>query len=319
MSENQDSSEEITDKTKVLQGDPATLSAELKKAKEQPACLILIRGTPQGHRYFLSQPEMTLGRDPALDLSFQDPGISRRHVQFRNEGALGGKVFLTDLGSSNGTFVNDQRMAPHQPVLLAKEDMIKVGNTILKFLPAGELEILFYGNLGSAAHLDALTQIYNKGYLLEALEAEFKRAKALHTELSLIFFDLDYFKKINDQYGHEAGDRVLQEVAQLIRSSQLRPKDLFARYGGEEFVILLANTPLKAAGDLAERIRAATEWHAFLYENQRLPVTMSIGVATLSTEIESSQTLLKQADKALYRAKDAGRNRVVTVASSGLF
>jgi two-component system, cell cycle response regulator len=195
-------------------------------------------------------------------------------------------------------------------VILAKEDMIKLGNSIFKFLPAGELEILFYGNLGSAAHTDALTRIYNKGYLLEALDAEFKRAKALHTDFSVLFFDLDHFKKVNDTHGHDAGDYVLKEFANIIRTGYLRPKDIFARYGGEEFCVLLANTNGKAALSQAEKMRAAVESHAFIYEGKRLPITTSMGVAELSSGIESAQTLLKAADKALYAAKQSGRNRV---------
>jgi GGDEF domain-containing protein len=150
-------------------------------------------------------------------------------------------VLLTDLGSANGTFVNDRRVVePETP--LAKEDMLRVGNSILKFLPAGEIEIVFYGNLGAAANTDPLTRIYNKGYLLEALGAEWKRAKALHTDFSLIFLDLDHFKNINDTCGHDAGDEVLKEVARLIRNDFVRPRDIFARYGGEEFALLLPNT-----------------------------------------------------------------------------
>jgi diguanylate cyclase (GGDEF)-like protein len=156
-----------------------------------------------------------------------------------------------------------------------------------------------------------MTRIYNKGYLLEALEAEFKRAKALHTDFSVIFFDLDHFKNVNDTYGHDAGDFVLKEITSLIRTSHLRPKDIFARYGGEEFVILLSNTGSKAATELAEKIRAAVETHAFVYEGKRLPVTTSLGVAELRAGIESAQTLIKSADKALYSAKTSGRNRVV--------
>ncbi len=302
------SEEDSTDKTAVLVGGQGTLNAELQKAKEQEACLIIIRGTPQGHRFFLTQAEMTIGRDPEADISVSDQGISRKHAKVTKEGI---SVRLTDMGSSNGTFINDKKVPPGTSVILAKEDMIKLGNTILKFLPAGEIEILFYGNLGSAAHMDSLTRIYNKGYLLEALEAEFKRAKALHTGFSLIFFDLDHFKKINDTFGHDAGDYVLKELTHLIRGSHLRPKDIFARYGGEEFVVLLANTHVTAATDLAERIRAAIETHAFIYEGKRLPVTSSIGVSELTEGIESAQTLIKNADKALYIAKNSGRNRVV--------
>ncbi|MEK6705902.1 MAG: GGDEF domain-containing protein [Bdellovibrionota bacterium] len=296
-----------SDKTTVLQGDQETLRKELQKAKEQEACLIIIRGTPQGHRFFLTQNEMAIGRDPNAEIVLADQSISRKHAKIEK---IGRTFKIHDLNSSNGTYVNDKKILPDVPVILSKEDMIKLGSSILKFLPAGELEILFYGNLGSAAHQDPLTKIYNKGYLLEALEAEFKRAKALHHDFSILFFDLDHFKKINDTHGHDAGDYVLKEIANLVRASYLRPKDVFARYGGEEFVILQSKTSAKAATDLAEQIRAAIEAHAFIYEGKRLPVTASIGVAELRSDMESSQTLLKLADKALYSAKAAGRNNV---------
>lgn len=301
------SSGDSGDKTSVIQGDQETLKKELQKAKEQEACLIIIRGTPQGHRFFLTQPEMILGRDPAADISVADQSISRKHAKLTKSG---GKISISDLGSSNGTFVNDKKVEPGTTVVLAKEDMVKVGNFILKFLPAGEIEILFYGNLGSAAHTDPMTQIYNKGYLTEALEAEFKRARALHTDFSILFFDLDHFKKINDTYGHDAGDFVLKELTALIRNNHIRPKDTFARYGGEEFVVLLGQTGAKDTAEIAERIRAAVEAHAFMYDGKRLPVTCSMGVAELRADIESAQTLLKAADKALYASKQGGRNRV---------
>ncbi|OFZ19826.1 MAG: hypothetical protein A2X94_16980 [Bdellovibrionales bacterium GWB1_55_8] len=284
------------------------MKKELQRAKEQEACLIIIRGTPQGHRFFLAQDEMTMGRDPSADITLADQSISRKHAKITKQN---GRAVLTDLGSSNGTHVNDKRIKPGETVLLEKEDMIRIGNSILKFLPAGELEILFYGNLGSAAHQDPLTKIYNKGYLQEALEAEFKRAKALHTDFSLLFFDLDHFKKVNDNFGHAAGDYVLMEFANLVRSNFVRPKDIFARYGGEEFVLLLANTNAQAATVVAEKIRSAIQTFAFIFENKRIPVTTSLGVAEIRADIESAQTLLKAADKALYAAKNSGRNRVV--------
>ena len=299
---------ETGDKTEVLHGDPSTLHAELLKAKEQQACLIIIRGTPQGYRFFLTQDEMVLGREPDTDICVADQGVSRRHAQLNrsNQG-----VSFTDLGSSNGSFINDVPVPAHQPMKLAKEDMIKVGTSILKFLPAGELEILFYGALGSAAHTDPLTGIYNKGYLLEVLEAEFKRAKALHSQLSLIFFDLDHFKKVNDQYGHEAGDYVLKELCSLIRGNLLRPKDVFARYGGEEFIIILPNSEGARALTLAEEIRLAIQSHHFTYESQRLPVTASLGTAEFLGGMEAARTLLVAADRALYAAKAGGRNQVI--------
>src|ERR1700757_1875114 len=115
--------DDVGEKTAVIQGDQATLNKELQKAKEQEACLIIIRGTPQGHRYFLTQPEMTLGRDAAADITVSDQSISRKHAKITKEA---GKVYITDLNSSNGTFINDKRIVAGERVSLAKEDMIKL-------------------------------------------------------------------------------------------------------------------------------------------------------------------------------------------------
>ncbi len=296
------------EKTTILDGDQTTLNSEIRRAKEQEACLIIIRGTPQGHRYFITQPEMTIGRDQTADVVVQDQSVSRKHAKLTKKN---NDVLLTDLGSVNGTTVNGHKVPPGDSVVLAKEDMIRLGNSIFKYLPAGELEILFYGNLGFAANMDALTKIYNRAYLLEALEAEFKRAKALHTDFAVLYCDLDFFKKINDTFGHEAGDHVLREFCALVRGAHLRPKDIFARYGGEEFVIMLANMNATGASEIAEKIRASVQTHAFIYEGKRLPVTVSIGVAEITSEIHSAQTLLRSADKALYSAKEGGRNKVI--------
>jgi diguanylate cyclase (GGDEF)-like protein len=299
-----------TDKTTVIQGDSETIRKELAKArKDTPACLIMVRGGPKGHQYPLTQPEMILGRDPGVDIPITESSISRKHAKIFQHAA--GKVTLEDLGSSNGTFINDKRMAPNQPTTLAKEDMIRFGQVILKYLPAGEIETMMIGDLSLAAHTDPMTKIFNKGYLLEALDSEFKRARALHTDFCAIYFDLDHFKKVNDTYGHDAGDYVLKEVTHLVKTTQIRPKDVFARFGGEEFVILLGNTNLKDATQLAERIRASVEGHIFIYEGKRLPVTSSVGVAELRADMENGNALLKTADKALYAAKQGGRNRVV--------
>jgi two-component system, cell cycle response regulator len=296
------------EKTTILDGDQTTLNSEIRRAKEQEACLIVIRGTPQGHRYFITQPEMTIGRDQTADIVVQDQSVSRKHAKVSKKD---NGVLLTDMGSVNGTTVNGHKVPPGDSVMLEKEDMVRLGNSIFKYLPAGELEILFYGNLGFAANMDALTKIYNRAYLLEALEAEFKRAKALHTDLSILYCDLDFFKKINDTFGHEAGDHVLREFCALVRGTQLRPKDIFARYGGEEFVIVFANMNAASANEIAEKIRIGVQTHAFIYEGKRLPVTVSIGLAEINSEIQSAQTLLRAADKALYSAKEGGRNKVV--------
>jgi two-component system cell cycle response regulator len=288
------------DKTTVLRTDQLTLNKEIQKAKEQDGCLIIIRGTPQGHRFFISEQEMVMGRDPSTTISINDQSISRKHAKVNK--VADGKISLTDLGSANGTQINGKKLAPNETVTL-------------KYLPAGELEILFYGNLGNAAHSDPMTGIYNKGYLTEALEAEFKRTRALKGHLTLVFFDLDHFKNVNDTYGHDAGDYVLKEFTSMIKTKYVRPKDVFARYGGEEFVLLLPNTAVQEGAQIGEKIRAMAAAHAFMYEGKKLPVTSSVGVAELTASMESSTALLKTADQSLYVSKQTGRNKV-TIAPS---
>ena len=300
------------DKTAILGLDQETINKELQKAKEQPGCLILIRGTPQGHRYFITEDEMIIGRDPSASISIPDQSISRKHAKITREGLV---VKLEDLGSSNGTDVNGKKLQPGHVVKLAKEDMVKLGNSIVKYLPAGELEIVFYGNLNQAANTDPMTRCFNKGYFLEAIDAEVKRAKALSTSLTLVFFDLDHFKKVNDTYGHEGGDYVLKEFTNLVRNLGLiKQKDVFARYGGEEFCLMMPGSTLQEAAQIAETIRGKIHLHQFMYEGKRIPVTTSLGVALLKTDMESATDLIKASDKALYESKQGGRNRV-TVAT----
>jgi two-component system, cell cycle response regulator len=295
------------DKTAVLAGDQETLRKELETAKQQAACLIIIRGKPQGHRYFLTQKEMFIGRHPSAEICVADQSISKKHAVVHVEG---NRIRLSDAGSSNGTFINGKKLSSGESVLLAKEDMVKIGSTILKYLPQGELEILYLGNLGSAAHTDAMTKLYNKGYLIEALDAEFKRAKALNSSFSVLFFDIDHFKPVNDTHGHDAGDHILKEFSALIKNRFIGPKDILARYGGEEFVILFSGKTAEESAEIAEQIRVAIETNAFIYEGTRIPITSSIGIAELTATTESAQTLLKAADKALYDAKNSGRNNV---------
>ncbi len=298
------------DRTRILGTDQETINRELERAKEQPPCLILIRGTPQGHRFFITSSEMIVGRDPNAEISIADSSVSRKHARIIQ--AQDGSVAIEDLGSSNGTSVNGKKIAPNQQIVLAKEDLIQLGNTIVKYLPAGEIEILFYGNLNQAANTDPLTRCFNKGYFLEVIEAEFKRSKALLTPLSLIFLDLDHFKKVNDTHGHEGGDAVLKNFANLVRGTAVLEtnKDIFARYGGEEFCILLPSVVLADAAKRAEQIRGKVQLHEFRHDGTRIPVTSSLGVAELTPEMESASDLIKAADRALYESKNGGRNRV---------
>ncbi|HYE34226.1 GGDEF domain-containing protein [Methylocaldum sp.] len=158
------------------------------------------------------------------------------------------------------------------------------------------------------AHTDQLTQTGNRAALLNALQRELELARRYGTPLSIILFDIDHFKSINDSFGHDAGDAVLRSVARSIKDT-VRGSDILFRYGGEEFVILLSNTPKDGAVNLAERIRSTVETLSCGIGDMTLRVTLSLGVATL-IPAETHLDLLRRADQVMYTAKRGGRNQV---------
>ncbi len=161
------------------------------------------------------------------------------------------------------------------------------------------------------ADRDALTRIYNRHSFEERLVYEIKRRRRYNNNLSLLMVDLDYFKRVNDTYGHKAGDMVLQKVGEILTQT-FRDTDLPARYGGEEFVVLLPHTTEEAAWKLAERVRTAIEACEFHFDGHDFSVTSSIGVASVEAgALTSDDDLIIKADKALYKAKNNGRNMVV--------
>ncbi len=165
---------------------------------------------------------------------------------------------------------------------------------------------------------DHLTGLYNKRYFMMRLQEETARAKRYNQHLSLIFCDIDHFKAVNDNYGHNRGAIILREVGVLLSGgmgdlkvvSRLRKSDIVARYGGEEFVVILPETSPEHAAIAAEKIREAVELNAFTADSQTIRVTMSFGVAGVDEEVKDAEVLIQRADTAMYKAKAAGRNRV---------
>ncbi len=158
---------------------------------------------------------------------------------------------------------------------------------------------------------DELTRIYNYRYFTKKLKDDVKLAKRYKMELCCAILDIDFFKKVNDTYGHLAGDLVLKSVAQII-TANIRDTDILARYGGEEFAIIMPQTFLINSMDVLKRIKDAVQSNIFTYDSSLIRITVSIGVASLTThQPESKEELVRFADKALYKAKDSGRNRVL--------
>jgi diguanylate cyclase (GGDEF)-like protein len=276
-------------------------------ASKKPHCLVHIypTGVNIGQRYMLSDRPVVIGRGDDADVKIADHSVSRRHarVEATSKGAM-----VEDLGSTNGTFVNDQ---PIETLTFLKDgDYLRVGNCIYRFLSGGNIEAEYHEEIYRLTIIDALTQIHNRRYLLEFLERELARSTRHHRPLALILFDIDHFKKINDQIGHLAGDYALREIAAMIKTS-IRVEDLFARYGGEEFALVLVETAKPGALDVAERIRRRIEQQKFTFDGTAFQATVSLGVAfTDGTDKIASKDLIQQADEKLYEAKRTGRNRV---------
>ena len=281
---------------------------EASKPKESFPCVIFIAGRAAGRLYRLNEAHMVVGRGSDAQIRIEDEGISRRHIEFVVGHA--GQVMVRDLGSLNGTFVNGEKKAEHY---LADGDRISIGSTtILKFSYTDRDEEQYQRNLYESATRDALTGTFNKKYFAERLQSEFAYAQRHNSPLCLCLLDIDFFKKVNDTYGHPGGDAVLQMFA-ATTAAMIRTEDVFCRYGGEEFALILRATAIDVAQTLAERIRAKLESETCAFDGQLIRITCSLGVAQYTSGMATPEDLITLADDRLYTAKQSGRNRVVSV------
>jgi diguanylate cyclase (GGDEF)-like protein len=284
-----------------------TIVTVVSRVSEKPvakeACLVVIYGMDLGKKFNLNQSALTIGRSSKSDVQVDQESVSRSHAKIINTGKT---IILRDLGSTNGTYVNDELIDEY---VLRDGDFIKIGRTIFKFLSGNNIENAYHEEIYRLTTVDGLTQIYNKRYFLETLEREISRAHRYHRDLSLIMFDIDFFKKVNDTHGHLAGDSVLKQLASVLKA-RIRREDIMARYGGEEFAIILPEIGVSNALTFAEKVRKLVEKTGFKFEDQTIPVTISIGVAAIGQGIQTALEFIKLADDKLYQAKVGGRNRV---------
>ncbi len=246
-----------------------------------------------------------LGRGDGCAIQLDGPKVSRAHAHLEHRDEA---WWIVDDGSTNGTLVNDARLEVRR---LDSGDRIQVGGTIFKFIAATDIEGQFFATIRTAMITDGLTRALTHAAFRERLEAEFRRARRYRRPLSLVLIDLDFFKQVNDGFGHLAGDTVLRDFAGIILA-RVRREEALGRLGGEEFAIVLPETDLAGATvlarDLQERVRAA-RWDV---DGRTLQITASFGVVALDASMTAPEALLERADTLLYAAKDAGRNRLVS-------
>ncbi len=267
-----------------------------------PPCLVIISGDDMGRRYELGLTEVSIGRADTCTICVPSDQVSRKHATVQH---ILGKYYLVDNGSTNGTFVNEQRL---ERAKLQDGDQIRVGKTVLKYTES-HVEQRYFEHVFNLASLDALTGAFNKRYFDESFAKETLRAQQSATPLSLILFDIDHFKKINDTYGHPAGDAVLKNVTSAV-AAQLRDGDALYRVGGEEFALLLCDTPLAMGVQAAEAVRGMIGLLATDFNGIQIRVTLSLGVAELGPS-ELPAAFYQRTDALLYEAKRGGRDRVV--------
>jgi two-component system, cell cycle response regulator len=287
------------DSTVVTAVSPNPLVQETASA----ACLVVILGAEIGKRISLEERDLVLGRSSAADVQLDIDNVSRNHASIVRS-ARG--WILRDLDSTNGTFVNE---LPVRERLLRDGDQIRIGRAMIKFLTSNNVEAQYHEEIYRLMTLDGLTQLHNRRFFQEAMEREFARSKRYGHPFCLVLFDLDHFKRINDTYGHLAGDDVLRRVGSLV-ATKVRTNDIVARVGGEEFAVILPEGDRMGGVALAEKLRKMIAGERFEHEGTTIPVTISLGVAAFSPELETHADLYKAADDKLYEAKRNGRNQV---------
>lgn len=285
-----------------------TAVTAISKIQKRPfarsSALVVIYGEDLGRKYDLAPGKTIIGRSSKSDIQIDHDSVSRQHVRLVVDDA---RVEIEDLGSTNGTFLNDEALEGQ--VALRTNDLIKVGRTVFKFIAHNNIEAAYHDEIYRLTTVDGLTQVNNRRFFDESIERELSRCRRYGRTLSLVLIDVDHFKKINDTFGHLAGDAVLKEVASAIRK-RIRKEDLLARYGGEEFAVLTPEVDLKGALSMAEKVRKVIEKHEFSFDGEVIPVTISCGVATLGKKGDTAPALVQRADEKLYEAKEGGRNQV---------
>jgi diguanylate cyclase (GGDEF)-like protein len=284
-------------------------------AERRPA-LVFLRGELLAVPIPLERSEVTLGRALEADVRVNDSRASRLHARVITESdAQTGdtRYWLTDLNSTNGTLLNGK---PIERALLQDGDKFEVGDQLIRFEMLDEIDREFQQQIHRLLVHDELTGLLTSKSFFSEMRREAARAEAESMPFCVLMMDLDYFKEVNDKYGHLVGSETLEDVGAIIKRA-LRAGDVGARFGGEEFAAFLLDADYSQGLVAAERVRAAIEKHEFsavrresAEEPRTHRLTISLGVAAYPEDGRDPIQLVELADSALYRAKRSGRNRV---------
>lgn len=291
------------DTTQVIQVRP---QPDDRVSGEMQGIVTVLTGPSPGEVFELNAPCLVIGRSREVDIQIADAGLSRRHAQVmrRQDG-----FYIEDLGSTNGTFYNGERLnTPHK---LEDGSRIQIGeNTVLRFGLQDRLEQEAARQMYEMTVRDPLTRLHNRRYLDERIQSEFAYAIRHDSALSVLIIDVDHFKKVNDTVGHPAGDAVLRALGAGLQR-MVRAEDILARFGGEEFVVVARGIDQNGSSIFAERIRRSVESMIIPWGEDRLKITISIGLSHMKSQnYDNPEALFAAADAALYKAKRGGRNRV---------
>jgi two-component system cell cycle response regulator len=284
----------------------ADLLAQVDKI--DPA-LVVVQGDLIGKVFKLIEGRTIVGRHPTSNIVLGQRAVSTVHAEIRRND---GVVIIEDMGSTNGTMLNKTKLT--KPQALTVGDLIRIGSSVFRYVEK-QIDSSVSESMHQQMTRDALTGIFNRGYVMRALQSSIEIAKTGYP-LGLIMFDLDHFKKVNDTYGHLAGDYVLKETCRVVSESVVRGEDAFGRYGGEEFIVIMPDCAADAAEQIAERVRSSIESHVFEFEGSKIPVTSSVGVASWVPKYDSADAFIAVVDELLYKSKQAGRNRVSSLRRS---
>jgi len=301
-----DDKKSVRDTTCTMQASGAESPEQQPAPAARKAFLTVIRSaaTDLGLHIVVEKP-ISLGRDPDSDFTLQDLRISWNHAQVSPREDSG--YVVEDLGSTNGTRVNG--ITIQGPYPLQDGSKIFVGETVIRFSLADEIDLCFTNEVAQLVGTDPLTGLESKRKFDSALDYELALAKRSHSPLAVLMMDMDGVKAINDTHGHLFGAYVIQETGEII-ASIVDDSGHACRFGGDEFTAFLPRLSTDPAVEIAERIRRAVEIAPMVREAVVLKPTISIGVASYPTDGETVIELIEAADRALYRAKAAGKNQV---------